>query len=163
MQRSKGDSVLVRDLNQDLGHFAPLDEHGQALNLKQYQGKLVVVDFWATWCGSCLLAMKQLDALQKQHAEQLVIVAADQDPETTRSQARRYLDKMGYKFVLVYDDDSRRAIRVPFVPARLLLDLKGRLRFMELGVPNSGELLMEEKVSRLLHESDKLPVKLTGN
>lgn len=153
MQRSKDDTALLSDLDQDLGGFSLLDEHGKALDLRQYRGKLVLIDFWATWCGQCLLTMRQADALQRRYPEQLVVIAPNRDPELRRPQAREYLDKMGYKFVLVYDDDKRRQIRLPYIPARLLLDQKGHLRFMELGAIPEGGLLLERRVDQLLQGS----------
>jgi len=159
MQQSKNDTALLSDLDQPLGYFAPLDESGKPLNLKQYRGKFVLVDFWATWCGQCLVTMRQTDALQKRYPEQLVVIAPDQDPELTRAKAREYLDKMRYKFVLVYDDANRRQIRLPYIPARLLLDQEGRLRFMEIGATPEGGLLLENKINQLLQGSKSLPLK----
>jgi thiol-disulfide isomerase/thioredoxin len=159
MQRSKDDTALLSNLDQDLGRFSLLDEHGKALDLTSYRGKLVLVDFWATWCGQCLLTMKQVDVLQKRYPGQLVVVAPDQDPELTRTKAHEYLDKMGYKFVLVYDDDKRRQIRLPYIPARLLLDQKGHVRFMELGATAEGGVLLENKINELLRASHSLPLK----
>lgn len=159
MQRSKDDTALLGNLDQDLGRFSLLDEHGKALDLTQYRGKLVLVDFWATWCGQCLLTMRQADALQKRYPEKLVVVAPDRDPELTRAKARKYLDKMGYKFVLVYDDDKQRQIRLPYIPARLLLDENGRLRLMEVGAIPEGGLLLERRIDELLQGSSNLPLR----
>jgi thiol-disulfide isomerase/thioredoxin len=163
MQRSKDDTALVSDLDQPLGYFAPLDENGKPLNLKQYRGKLVLVDFWATWCGGCLLTMNQANALQERYPEQLVVVAPNEDAELTRPKAREYLDKMGYNFVLVYDDANRRQIRLPYIPARLLLDQKGHLRFMEVGATPEGGALLEYKINQLLQASRSSAVKNGGS
>ena len=155
MERAKGDYALVSDLDQDLGRFSLLDESGKPLNIKQYRGKLVIIDFWATWCGQCLITMKQTDALQRSFSDQLVVIAPSGDTELTRAQARRYLDKMKYGFVLVYDNENRRQIHLPYIPARLLLDQKGRLRFMEVGASPTGGVILERKVQSLLQEKGR--------
>ncbi len=155
MERAKGDYALVSDLDQYLGRFSLLDESGKPLNIKQYRGKLVIIDFWATWCGQCLTTMKQTDALQKRFPDQVVVIAPSGDTELTRAQARRYLDKMKYGFVLVYDNENRRQIHLPYIPARLLLDQKGRLRFMEVGASPTGGVILERKVQSLLQEKGR--------
>jgi thiol-disulfide isomerase/thioredoxin len=152
MERARGDSALVSDLDQDLGRFSLLDESGKPLDIKQYRGKLVIIDFWATWCGQCLITMKQTDALQRKFPGQVVVIAPSGDTELTRAEASRYLDKMKYGFVLVYDDEKRRQIHLPYIPARLLLDQKGRLRFMEVGASPTGGVILERKVQSLLQE-----------
>jgi hypothetical protein len=96
--------------------------------------------------------MKQTDALQRKFPGQVVVIAPSGDTELTRAEARRYLDKMNYGFVLVYDDEKRRQIHLPYIPARLLLDQKGRLRFMEVGASPTGGMILEMKVQSLLQE-----------
>jgi tetratricopeptide (TPR) repeat protein len=162
MQRNKDATGVVSETNRDLGRFALLDEHGQALDLTQYRGKVVVIDFWATWCGQCLLTMKETSALQQRYPNQIVVIAPNQDPELSRAKARHYLDKMGYRFQLVYDDDKRRQIELPYIPARLVIDPKGRLRFMEFGASAPGNARLDMKVAELIKAVEQMPSPHTG-
>jgi hypothetical protein len=82
----------------------------------------------------------------------MTVLAPSSDTELTRAKARRYLDKMKYSFVLVYDDEKRRQIHLLYIPACLLLDQKGRLRFMEVGAPPAGGVILERKVQSLVQE-----------
>lgn len=66
--------------------LALLDRSGQAASLEQWPGKLLVVNFWATWCGPCRKEMPELDRFQQKHAAagvQVVGIALDDDASVT--------------------------------------------------------------------------------
>jgi thiol-disulfide isomerase/thioredoxin len=132
--------------------FSLLDDNGKPLDIKQYREKPVLIDFWATWCGQSLIKMKSTDAFLRKFPGPLVVIAPSRDTELTRAEARHYLDKMKYGFVLVYDDEKRRQIQLPYIPARLFLDQKDRLRFMDFGASPTGRVMLERKVRSLLQE-----------
>ena len=71
-------------------------ESGESRTLKQYEGKIVVLNFWATWCKPCLEEMPLLDSIQKRYGEtgvQVIAVSADQ--KETQSQIKPFLKKFG--------------------------------------------------------------------
>jgi tetratricopeptide (TPR) repeat protein len=150
MQRAQRGSDLVTSVDEDLGRFDLLDENNQPLDLKQYRGNLVIIEFWATWCESCMACMKQTDELQKKYGDKVVVIAPSTDPEETRTKAAPYLKRMNYRFILVFDDEKRRDIQLPYIPASLLLDQNGRLRFMALGFSSTGNALLEQRLVSLL-------------
>jgi thiol-disulfide isomerase/thioredoxin len=150
MQQAQRDSDLVTSVNEDLGRFDLLDENHQPLDLQQYRGKVVIIEFWATWCESCMACMKHTDEMQKKFGDKVVVIAPSFDPGETQPKAASYLKNMNYHFILVFDDDRRRDIKLPFIPASLLLDQNGRLRFMVFGYSTSGNALLEQKVESLV-------------
>lgn len=150
IQRAHLDSDLVATVDEDLGRFDLLDEKNQLLDIKQCRGKVVIIEFWATWCAECLACMKHTDEMQKKYGDKVVVIAPCGDPEETRPKAAPYLKRMNYDFILVFDDEKRRDIKLPFIPASLLLDQKGRLRFMALGYSTSGIAMFEQKLNSLL-------------
>jgi len=99
------------------------------IDLTRYRGKVVIIDFWATWCGPCRMSMQHSNELAKRYGDRVVVVTPSLDSEVTQPVA--FLKQVNYPFVLVFDQESRRAIRLPFIPARLLLDRRGRPRFLE--------------------------------
>jgi thiol-disulfide isomerase/thioredoxin len=150
MQRANVDSDLVTAVDEDLGRFELLDEANQPLDLKRFRGKVVIVDFWATWCHVCLTSMRHTDEMQKRFGDKVVVIAPCGDPEETRPQAAEFLKRMNYDFILVFDDEKRRDIKLPYIPTCLLLDRNGRLRFMAFGYSPTSAALLERDVESLL-------------
>jgi thiol-disulfide isomerase/thioredoxin len=147
---AKQESDLTLTVDVDLGRFDLADAGGAPVDLSRFKGKVVLIDFWATWCHACLAGMKHTDALQHEYSDRIVVVAPSLDPEEKHAQAVEYLRKMGYHFTLVFDDPKRRAITLPFIPVRLLLDTTGRLKFMQFGSTTEGDILFETKLRALL-------------
>jgi len=144
---------LVRTVDQDLGRFEPDDDRGRRFNIRQYRGKVVIVEFWTSWCGICRATMRQTNQLQRKYAGQMVVVAWSDDPEETRALAVQFLKKMKYPFKLVFGDATKRSIPIPFIPARLVLDRSGRVRVMEFGYTAASAAMFAQKVDAVLTNS----------
>ncbi|SHG34362.1 redoxin family protein [Pedobacter caeni] len=65
----------------DLNFATVLNAPDRSVKLSQLKGKIVVLEFWATWCGACLSAMPHLEALQKHYGDQLQIIAISNESE----------------------------------------------------------------------------------
>jgi len=150
MQRATADVDLVTTVDEDLGRFDLVDINNQPLDIRQYRGKVVIIEFWATWCESCMACMRNTDEIQKRFGDKVVVIAPSTDPEETRPKAGAYLRRMNYHFILVFDDEKRRDVVLPFIPATLLLDRNGRLRFMAFGYSPTSTALLDQKVGALL-------------
>ncbi len=145
----------VQDADEDLGRFDLPDSQGQPINLNQYKGKVVIIDFWATWCAPCLKSLEHTHKLQQASPDQIVVIAVSQDPEETHNRAVEYLSKKGYNFILAFDNEKKRSIELPYVPARFILDRQGRLRVRELGYSKETEFLFEKKLVAALAKVEK--------
>jgi len=64
------------------------------------------------------------------------------------------LAEKGYDFVLLFDDEYKRDLRVPFVPSRFLLDRAGRLRVKEFGAGTAGDVVFEQRLRALVAEAN---------
>lgn len=129
----------------------------QRIRLSDWRGKLVIVDFWATWCGPCVLSLPQLDALRsKLHAEgladrfEVLGVNLDDDP----ARARRFLDQHPISYPVVSDLIGLAARRYapPKLPSAYLVGTDGRVRFIYYGHGEGYQETLEAKVRELLAE-----------
>lgn len=120
-------------------------------------GKVVVVDFWATWCGPCLKLSPRLAALQEKYPDDLVVVAVSgqgagrSHPETERI-IELHLRKNPPKYTYAHDDDQRlyKRLGVSGIPHALVLSSDGVVRWQ--GFP--GPAPFEDIVAAVI-EADK--------
>lgn len=129
----------------------------QLLRLSDWHGKLVIVDFWATWCGPCVLSMPQLDALRsKLHAEgytdrfEVLGVNMDDDP----ARARKFLElhPVGYPVLSDLIGVAARRYAPPKLPSAYLVGADGRVKFIYYGHGAGYQETLEAKLRELLAE-----------
>ena len=122
--------------------------HQQAIDLATLKGKVVVLDFWAPWCGPCKHEMPVLDKLAKKHAGAVVIVGVLVDPDLEG--ARDVLRALHIEYPQVEDD--RRAAAAAFtvhaLPTLVIIDRNGTVRSYRTGY--SPEEDMEAAIERAL-------------
>ncbi len=99
-----------------------------ALDLARYRGRVVLVDFWASWCSPCRSSIPWLNAMQAKYAGQgLVVIGVNVDKE--RAEAERFLAETPIHFEVVYDPDGRlpAQYQVPVMPSSFVFDRSGTL------------------------------------
>ena len=122
--------------------------------LKGLSGKVVVVDFWASWCAPCLRSFPWMNDLQQRYAGQgLVIVAVNMDQD--RKLADAFLSKMPAQFRIEYDaaGNVARQFGVETMPASFLIDRRGQLRVRHAGFRDAQRAEREQQILQLLKES----------
>ncbi|MFB2654080.1 TlpA family protein disulfide reductase [Shewanella seohaensis] len=106
-----------------------IDEAGQTHSLKQHQGKLTLVNLWATWCVPCLREIPELQKLQQQYVDKnIAIVPISIDEEV--KDVRPFLNQHGfnnYRTWLDPDKNIEQIIPANVVPATYVFDAKGNL------------------------------------
>jgi thiol-disulfide isomerase/thioredoxin len=107
-----------------------LDADGNELSLADFEGKVVVLNLWATWCAPCREEMPSLDRLQAAHGgEDLQVVALSLDRGDSLDKVRRFYDEVGIETLAIYRDPEAevgRAFRAPGLPTTIVIDPAGR-------------------------------------
>jgi len=96
-------------------------------------GKVVVVDFWASWCLPCAESFPALDELQKKYGDRLVIVAVNVDEKAAKMEG--FLKKHPVSFTIVRDAEQKlvAVAEPPTMPTSFVLDGEGKVRFIHQG------------------------------
>jgi len=121
------------------------------VSLAQWKGKVVLVDFWATWCKPCEKSFPKLEELRVKHqASGFEIVAVSEDDEPAG--VKDFGEKHGAKFPLVWDKDKAIANKwhPPNMPSTFIVDKKGVVRFVHFGYHDGEEKEIEAEVKSLL-------------
>jgi peroxiredoxin len=128
-----------------VGHEAPnfklRDPAGKPIELRQFRGKAVLINFWATWCFPCRDEMPELEQLYREHRGQgLVVLAVSIDNETSVKHIPEYLREGSpavgsYTFPVAVDSKQEvaRAYRLSGVPSSFFLDPAGVVRAVQPG------------------------------
>lgn len=127
---------------------------GGGVDLAALKGKVVYVDFWASWCVPCRLSMPALDALHRKHAAQgFTVVGFNKD--VALADAQRFLQRVPVSFPLVQDanDAVARAFDVKAMPSGYLIDRKGIVRKVQRGFTQETATALEREIEDLLKES----------
>jgi thiol-disulfide isomerase/thioredoxin len=130
-----------------LAFLLPLPSRSETLDLASYRGKVVLLDFWASWCEPCRHSFPWLSAMQEKYGpDGLVVIGVNVDRE--RAEADRFLASTRARFRLVYDPQGALAAQYNLMgmPSSFLFDAEGRLVASHVGFRQN---LREERETEL--------------
>src|SRR5215475_6066599 len=115
--------------------FELKDLEGKPLSLAEAKGKVVLLDFWATWCGPCRAEIPDLVDLQKRYADKLEIIALATD-EDDPDQVRRFVMKSGinYRIAMTSDEVRRSYGGIAALPTSFVIDPEGKVVQKHVGL-----------------------------
>ena len=87
--------------------FTVYDAEGEAVNLSDFSGKPVVINFWATWCGYCVREMPAFEKIAAEYADDVVfmMINVTDGQQETKEDALAFIEEKGYTFPVYYDTD----------------------------------------------------------
>jgi thiol-disulfide isomerase/thioredoxin len=122
------------------------DLEGKPLSLAEAKGKIVLLNFWATWCGPCRAEVPDLVDLQKRYADKLEIIALATDEDDT-DEVRRFVLKSGinYRVAMISDEVRRDYGGIAALPTSFVIDAQGRIVQKHVGLNDPTIYEMEVK------------------
>lgn len=129
------------------------DLNGSRVTIGGLRGKVVLVDFWASWCDPCKRELPVLERLHGEyHSRGLEIVGVNIDRR--ESNMRSFLRRTPLSFTIVHDGDQRIAgrYRPPRMPSSYLIDRRGVVRHVHEGFRASDAAGIERRIRELLED-----------
>lgn len=124
---------------------------GERVRLQELRGDVVVVEFWATWCGPCKQSLPSVERVYRRYRDRgLQVISVNTD---NPAHARRIMNGRGYTMPLYVDDGrAANAYKVESVPHLVVIDKHGLIRHIHRGF--QGESTLDRQVARLLDHKD---------
>jgi len=125
------------------------------VRLKEHKGKVVLLDFWATWCGPCRQSIPGIQRLYSKYKDQGFIVMGPAMENDSGAKVAPFAKDMGitYPVGLPTKVEEIAPYRSESIPATVLIDRKGEIRWASIGYSEGTERLMGENIEILLKEA----------
>ena len=136
--------------------WAPLTAADDTLDLDAYNGQVVVIDFWASWCVPCRRSFPWMNAMHSRYKDDgLLIVAVNVDRESV--DAQRFLEKYPAKFMVAYDPngDLAKKYNVQVMPSSVIIGRDGDLFERHVGFKVKNQDEYEATLQRALNLENK--------
>lgn len=133
--------------------FALKSSSGENLRLSEFRGDVVMVNFWATWCGPCRQEMPLLDELYARYGRvgfSLLGVNIDDN----QSKAMTMISELGVNFPVLFDSSKEvsKLYDVDAMPVTVLIDREGTVRYVHQGYKPGYEEMYLDQIRSLLRE-----------
>jgi peroxiredoxin len=126
---------------------------GSEVSLAQYKGQVVMINFWASWCGPCRQEMPLLESIYKKYSRMgFTLLGVNVEPDSQA--ASEWLKQTPVSFPILYDKDSKvsKLYDVAGMPSTVLIDRSGKLRMLHRGYKPGDENEYLDSIRTLIRE-----------
>lgn len=129
--------------------FSSPDISGKTQTLSSYRGRIVVLNFWATWCPECVREIPSLNAFAEANKDVAVLgIASERDPDAVG----KFLSSSVVKYPIIVDSTGDLFVRkymVRALPSTIIIDRKGYIAGMFIGAENFQSAGFRDRIKRL--------------
>ena len=128
-------------------------EPGPNLSLNEQKGKVILLNFWASWCGPCRQEMPLLDDLHNKY-EKLGFAVLGVNVEADPTKANEFLSGTPVNFPILYDTENKvsELYKVDAMPSTVMIDRDGMARVLHRGYQPGYEKIYEKEIKKLIRE-----------
>lgn len=121
-------------------------------SLTELQGKVVYVDFWASWCKPCRKSFPWMNEMQAKYSTDLQVIAINLD--TDAELAAMFLQQVPATMPIIYDPEGEiaKAYQIIGMPSSYIIDKQGNLRFSHKGFFKQNQAQYEQQIQTLISE-----------
>jgi thiol-disulfide isomerase/thioredoxin len=126
---------------------------GSTISLNQYKGQVVMINFWASWCGPCRQEMPLLENIYKKYGKMgFTLIGVNVEPDTKA--AENWLKQTPVSFPVLFDTDSKvsKLYNVSGMPSTVFIDRKGNFRVLHQGYKPGDENEYLDQIRTLMRE-----------
>lgn len=133
--------------------FTLASNKGQNIRLAEHRGEVVMINFWASWCGPCRQEMPILEELYSRYGRAgFTILGVNVEPNP--KDADKILKDIPVSFPVLYDTESKvsQLYKVEAMPSTVLIDRNGNMRYLHLGYKPGYEDAYRDQIKELIRE-----------
>jgi peroxiredoxin len=145
------DTLIPADQRKAAPDFTLNDTQGQSVSLSGYKGKVVLLDFWATWCGACQFEVPWYSEFSKKYVDQgLAVVGVSMDKDGLTA-VKPYMEQKKMDYTVVLGNDYLvPQFGLKTIPVTWLIDREGRVAVAHVGMVDKASF--EGNIQKLLQE-----------
>lgn len=146
-------AAVAKEVSGPAPDFTLKSRGGENLKLSEFRGEVVMINFWASWCGPCRKEMPLLDQLYRRyHPMGFTILGVNVEEDS--EEALRLLKEIPVTFPILFDRDNKvsEAYELVAMPSTVMVDRDGNMRFVHLGYLPGYEREYEAQIKALIRE-----------
>jgi len=138
-------------------NFELPDLKGETYSLKDYRGKIVVIDYWAVWCVTCRHVFPVLNELQKKYSPEKVQVIGISIDKQPSSYVKKFVKTAKIKYTILHDskDQTSKLFDLKAIPTMFILDETGKITLTILGYNKKEKKKLFDHIDKLVGKLKK--------
>ncbi len=154
----KAESIRPASERKPAPDFALKDADGRTVHLSDYRGKVVLLDFWATWCGPCRMEIPWFIEMQRENKDRGFEVLGVSMDDNGWEDVKPFLAEMQVNYRIVIGNDRTAEVYggVESLPTTFLIDREGRIAVVHVGLTSRKDI--QDGVEQLLQAGSKVDI-----
>ncbi|MBU1355599.1 MAG: redoxin domain-containing protein [Candidatus Edwardsbacteria bacterium] len=156
-QQAEDEADAAKIVGQPAPDFSLPDLDDQFYRLSQFRDQVVILDFWATWCGPCKLAMPLIDKVHLEYREKgLVVLGINLEGRDKNQRVKQFIQESGHQFVILQGGmmgvGVDQVYGVTGIPTTFVIDKQGIIRYRHIGYRENLDQMLAREVEELLKQ-----------